>query len=205
MTASSNVPTPATPTLAGLAEGVDRLAHARVLVVGDAMLDRYWFGRVNRMSPEAPVPVLTMATELDEPGGAGNVVHNLAALGAAAAFVSVVGDDPAGAELTGLIGAATMTSRLLGVARELVLAALFVGGLAVVGRPPKKPLQPRAEIAGALVRQLPSRPRQHRELVPPLRRGKDHDPSIGQFSKTRQGRLQEHAIQPARCLPLHGQ
>jgi D-beta-D-heptose 7-phosphate kinase/D-beta-D-heptose 1-phosphate adenosyltransferase len=89
---------------AELAEGVRRLARARVLVVGDAMLDRYIFGRVHRMSPEAPVPVLTTAKELDEPGGAGNVVHNLAALGAAAAFVSVVGDDPAGAELTGLIG-----------------------------------------------------------------------------------------------------
>lgn len=79
-------------------------ARARVLVVGDAMLDRYIFGRVQRMSPEAPVPVLTMLSEHDEPGGAGNVVHNLCALGAAVAFVSVVGDDAAGAELTGLIG-----------------------------------------------------------------------------------------------------
>lgn len=83
---------------------IDRLVHARVLVVGDAMLDRYIFGRVQRMSPEAPVPVLTMVSEHDEPGGAGNVVHNLCALGAAVAFVSVVGDDSAGAELTGLIG-----------------------------------------------------------------------------------------------------
>lgn len=83
---------------------IDRLSRARVLVVGDAMLDRYVFGRVHRMSPEAPVPVLTMASEHDEPGGAGNVVHNLCALGAAVAFVSVVGDDAAGAELTGLIG-----------------------------------------------------------------------------------------------------
>jgi D-beta-D-heptose 7-phosphate kinase/D-beta-D-heptose 1-phosphate adenosyltransferase len=83
---------------------IDRLARARVLVVGDAMLDRYVFGRVARMSPEAPVPVLAMTSEHDEPGGAGNVVHNLCALGAATALVSVVGDDPAGAELTGLIG-----------------------------------------------------------------------------------------------------
>ncbi len=83
---------------------IDRLVRARVLVVGDAMLDRYIFGRVQRMSPEAPVPVLTMDSEHDEPGGAGNVVHNLCALGAAVAFVSVVGDDSAGAELTGLIG-----------------------------------------------------------------------------------------------------
>ena len=83
---------------------IDRLVRARVLVVGDAMLDRYIFGRVRRMSPEAPVPVLTMVSEHDEPGGAGNVVHNLCALGAAVAFVSVVGDDSAGAELSGLIG-----------------------------------------------------------------------------------------------------
>ena len=83
---------------------IDRLVRARGLVVGDAMLDRYIFGRVRRMSPEAPVPVLTMVSEHDEPGGAGNVVHNLCALGAAVAFVSVVGDDSAGAELTGLIG-----------------------------------------------------------------------------------------------------
>ena len=69
---------------------IDRLVRARVLVVGDAMLDRYIFGRVQRMSPEAPVPVLTMDSEHDEPGGAGNVVHNLCALGAAVAFVSGV-------------------------------------------------------------------------------------------------------------------
>ena len=92
------------PTVAELGAAIDRLARARVLVVGDAMLDRYVFGRVQRMSPEAPVPVLSMASEHDEPGGAANVVHNLCALGAAAALVSVVGDDAAGAELTGLIG-----------------------------------------------------------------------------------------------------
>ncbi len=86
------------------ATAISRLSKARVLVVGDAMLDRYVFGRVDRLSPEAPIPVLTTASEHDEPGGAGNVVHNLCALGAATAFVSVVGDDPAGAELTGLIG-----------------------------------------------------------------------------------------------------
>ncbi|ODU55799.1 MAG: hypothetical protein ABS99_06865 [Acetobacteraceae bacterium SCN 69-10] len=85
-------------------DAVRLLAHARVLVVGDAMLDRYVFGKVGRISPEAPVPVLMVEKELSEPGGAGNVVHNLCALGAAVAFVSVVGDDQAGAELTGLIG-----------------------------------------------------------------------------------------------------
>jgi D-beta-D-heptose 7-phosphate kinase/D-beta-D-heptose 1-phosphate adenosyltransferase len=100
-------PEPAPVPLSGrseLAEAARRLSRARVLVVGDAMLDRYVFGHVGRISPEAPVPVLAVEKELAEPGGAGNVVHNLCALGAATAFVSVVGDDSAGAELTGLIG-----------------------------------------------------------------------------------------------------
>jgi len=101
---NSKAASPPPPDSPELGSAINRLAHARVLVVGDVMLDRYIFGRVGRMSPEAPVPVLAMMTELDEPGGAGNVVHNLCALGAATAFVSVVGDDAAGSELTGLIG-----------------------------------------------------------------------------------------------------
>jgi len=87
-----------------LAEYVKRLSRASVLVVGDAMLDRYVYGEVARVSPEAPVPILTVTREVAMPGGAGNVVRNLIALEAATAFVSVVGDDQAGSDLTGLIG-----------------------------------------------------------------------------------------------------
>ncbi len=87
-----------------LAATIRRLSRASVLVVGDAMLDRYVYGEVERVSPEAPVPVLSVQRELAMPGGAGNVVRNLGALGAAVAFVSVVGDDQAGSDLTGLIG-----------------------------------------------------------------------------------------------------
>jgi D-beta-D-heptose 7-phosphate kinase/D-beta-D-heptose 1-phosphate adenosyltransferase len=83
---------------------VKRLSRASVLVVGDAMLDRYVYGEVSRVSPEAPVPILTVTREVAMPGGAGNVVRNLIALEAATAFVSVVGDDQAGSDLTGLIG-----------------------------------------------------------------------------------------------------
>jgi D-beta-D-heptose 7-phosphate kinase/D-beta-D-heptose 1-phosphate adenosyltransferase len=83
---------------------VKRLSRASVLVVGDAMLDRYVYGEVSRISPEAPVPILTVTREVAMPGGAGNVVRNLIALGAAAALVSVVGDDQAGSDLTGLVG-----------------------------------------------------------------------------------------------------
>jgi len=80
------------------------MARGAVLVVGDAMVDRYVYGHVSRISPEAPVPVLMVEREVALPGGAGNVVRNLTALGAAVAFVSVVGDDTAGSDLTGLIG-----------------------------------------------------------------------------------------------------
>ena len=89
---------------AELTEAISRLTRASVLVIGDVMLDRYVFGSVARISPEAPVPVLSVDRELALPGGAGNVVRNLTALGAAVAFVSVVGDDQAGSDLTGLIG-----------------------------------------------------------------------------------------------------
>ena len=89
---------------AELAEAIPRLSRASVLVIGDAMLDRYVYGSVARISPEAPVPVLEVYRELALPGGAGNLVRNLTALGAAVAFVSVVGDDQSGSDLTGLIG-----------------------------------------------------------------------------------------------------
>ena len=89
---------------ADLGAAIRSLRRASVLVVGDATLDRYVYGRVERISSEAPVPVLTVEREVALPGGAGNIVRNLTALGAAVAFVSVVGDDQAGADLTGLVG-----------------------------------------------------------------------------------------------------
>ena len=70
--------------------------NAKVLVVGDVMLDRYWFGDVNRISPEAPVPVLKVDRVDERPGGAANVARNIASLGAHCALLSVVGVDEAG-------------------------------------------------------------------------------------------------------------
>ena len=87
-----------------LADAVRRLSRTSVLVVGDAMLDRYIYGDIERISLEAPVPILKVLREIAVPGGAGNVMRNLGALGSAVAFVSVVGDDAAGSDLTGLIG-----------------------------------------------------------------------------------------------------
>ena len=70
--------------------------RARVLVVGDVMLDRYWFGDVERISPEAPVAVLKVGRVEERPGGAANVARNVAALGAQCTLLSVMGDDEAG-------------------------------------------------------------------------------------------------------------
>ena len=72
------------------------LARARVLVVGDAMLDRYWVGEVERISPEAPVPIVKIDHEEERAGGAANVARNAAALGAQVTLLSVVGADEAG-------------------------------------------------------------------------------------------------------------
>ena len=71
----------------------DQLARARVLVVGDAMLDRYWFGAVERISPEAPVPVVRVEREEERLGGAANVALNVKTLGGQATLMTVVGDD----------------------------------------------------------------------------------------------------------------
>jgi rfaE bifunctional protein kinase chain/domain len=79
------------------------IAGARVLVVGDVMLDRYWFGDVERISPEAPVPVVKIARTEERPGGAANVARNAAALGAQATLLSVIGDDEAGTALARLL------------------------------------------------------------------------------------------------------
>jgi rfaE bifunctional protein kinase chain/domain len=76
---------------------------ARVLVVGDAMLDRYWMGVVERISPEAPVPIVRIDEEVERPGGAANVARNAAALGARVTLLSVVGADEPGARLESLL------------------------------------------------------------------------------------------------------
>lgn len=78
---------------------IARFPGRRVLVVGDLMLDQYVRGTVGRISPEAPVPVVRVTGESHVPGGAGNVVNNLAAMGAAVSIVGVIGEDEAGSRL----------------------------------------------------------------------------------------------------------
>ena len=77
--------------------------RARVLVAGDVMLDRYWFGDVNRISPEAPVPVVHVKRTEERPGGAANVARNITSLAGRCTLLSVVGNDEAARSLEGLL------------------------------------------------------------------------------------------------------
>ncbi len=86
-----------------------KLAAARVLVVGDAMLDRYWYGAVDRISPEAPVPVVRVTRTEERVGGAANVASNIVALGTRASLLTVVGDDEASHQLEALVANSGIT------------------------------------------------------------------------------------------------
>jgi D-beta-D-heptose 7-phosphate kinase/D-beta-D-heptose 1-phosphate adenosyltransferase len=86
-----------------LATLVRSFARVRLLVIGDVVLDEYLWGEVERVSPEAPVPVVHVQRESQVLGGAGNVVRNAVALGAPCAFVSAVGEDGAGARVLALL------------------------------------------------------------------------------------------------------
>lgn len=84
-----------------------------VVVVGDVMLDKYWFGSVERISPEAPVPVISVASAETRPGGAANVACNLSSLGAKVTLCGLTGDDAAAQELNGLLNEAKIDTRMV--------------------------------------------------------------------------------------------
>ena len=83
--------------------GLPDFDRAKVLVVGDVMLDRYWFGDVERISPEAPVPVVLVQRAEERPGGAANVARNITAIGGRSTLLSVVGEDEAAGSLEQLL------------------------------------------------------------------------------------------------------
>ena len=87
----------------------EKIASARVLVVGDAMLDRYWYGAVDRISPEAPVPVVRVTRTEERIGAAANVAYNIVTLGAQASLLSVVGEDEASHTLEKLVAKTGIT------------------------------------------------------------------------------------------------
>lgn len=90
----------------------EQFSKARLLVVGDVMLDRYWFGDTNRISPEAPVPVVQVGKIDERLGGAANVARNVAALGAKTMILGVIGDDEAGRRVTDLLKSSGVNSQL---------------------------------------------------------------------------------------------
>lgn len=91
----------------------EAISRSRVLVVGDVMLDRYWFGEVERISPEAPVPVVRVARREDRLGGAANVARNVAALGGHVTLVGVLGEDEAGESVRRLAAEAGIQADLI--------------------------------------------------------------------------------------------
>ena len=109
---------------------VEAIEGTHVLVVGDAMLDRFISGEVERISPEAPIPILRVTSESQMPGGAGNVVRNLAALGAKVTFVAVAGKDSASQELIDALGENPLVNAKLIIdpARTTTIKVRYVAG-----------------------------------------------------------------------------
>lgn len=89
------------------------LAQKRVLIVGDSMLDKYWFGDANRISPEAPVPVVRIVRSEERLGGAANVALNVASLGVQTTLMGVIGADENGTKLTELLTEAGIHSHMI--------------------------------------------------------------------------------------------
>jgi D-glycero-beta-D-manno-heptose-7-phosphate kinase len=108
------------------AEAIEKL---RVLVAGDVMLDRYWYGAVDRISPEAPVPVVRVQSAQERLGGAANVAHNTRALGAPTTLVGILGSDAEGDSVRRLLEAEGITNACVADA-----ALRTVSKLRVIGR-----------------------------------------------------------------------
>jgi D-beta-D-heptose 7-phosphate kinase/D-beta-D-heptose 1-phosphate adenosyltransferase len=115
---------------ADLAALVARISKSRIACVGDLMLDRFIHGEVERISPEAPIPVLRVTGETSMLGGAGNVVRNLAALGAGVRFAAVLGEDPAAAEVREKLRAlpSVAAALLTAAGRPTTVKSRFLGG-----------------------------------------------------------------------------
>ena len=149
---------------AAVADWVDRLGSARLVVVGDVMVDRFIRGAVERVSPEAPIPVLRVAEEESMVGGAGNTARNATALGARVVLAGVVGDDAAGLELERLARAVggldprfltvpgrrtTVKTRYFGAAQQLLRADAEDSGPLAAADAERLVAAVKAELSGA--------------------------------------------------------
>jgi D-beta-D-heptose 7-phosphate kinase / D-beta-D-heptose 1-phosphate adenosyltransferase len=129
-------------------------AGIRVLVLGDAMLDRFLYGEVDRISPEAPVPVVRLRRSHAMPGGAGNVARNVSALGGTAVLVGLLGEDAAAAELRALLAedAGIEDATVAGAGRRSVVKTRLIAGNQQVARLDEEEARPAdAAEAAALV------------------------------------------------------
>ncbi|MBV8166794.1 MAG: D-glycero-beta-D-manno-heptose-7-phosphate kinase, partial [Alphaproteobacteria bacterium] len=151
-----------------LVSSVARLAQAKVLCVGDLMLDRFVYGQVERVSPEAPIPVVSVERELAMLGGAGNVVRNLVALGAETCFISVIGDDQASREVIQLVGAEPRIEPHLLVEpkRRTTIKTRFVAGSQQLLRADRETIAPiGAPIAAQLLQRAEEALRDHAVMI----------------------------------------
>lgn len=138
---------------------LDAIAGTRVLCVGDVMLDRFVYGGIDRISPEAPVPVFRVERETAMLGGAGNVVRNVLALGARARLAAVVGDDGAGESVRSLLGVGERGSFALvaEAGRQTSIKTRFLAGSQQILRADRETVAPlgatarRALLEAALV------------------------------------------------------
>ncbi len=145
--------------MSALAQCLDSFTQRRILCIGDLMLDRYIYGQVERISPEAPIPVLHVLRETATLGGAGNVVRNLAALGGAVDFIGVVGNDEAAADLEREFSTLTsVTARLLrDTSRPTTQKTRYVAGSQQLLRADREHAKPIAdEIEKQIVDLLPT-------------------------------------------------
>jgi len=110
---------------------LDRLANKKILVIGDIMLDQYWWGSVTRISPEAPVPVVRLERTSTNVGGAANVASNIAALGCTPVLIGCIGDDPHGRELTSnlkMCGVDSTSLAVVSAMQTIVKTRIIAGG-----------------------------------------------------------------------------
>lgn len=132
---------------------IERLPQARVLCLGDAMLDRFVYGAVNRISAEAPIPVFRVGREEAMPGGAANVAANLAALGARAILVGVVGIDEAGLKLGELCRARGVEAHLIeAIDRPTTAKTRYIAGAQQLLRADEERTEPLPQAAAEAVR-----------------------------------------------------
>ena len=151
---------PAAPVLNGL---LSRFRQANILVVGDLMLDEFVWGKVSRISPEAPVPVVWVQSESMMPGGAANVANNIRALGGQVSAVGVVGDDRWGKALVQDLAARKIqTSGILTIHRPTTVKTRVIAHHQQVVRVDREQREP---LPGGTVQRLIERLRQQLEAV----------------------------------------